>query len=326
MEIFITDMKDDSEYHNAINCENAYWEHPKEDGQKNQPQREMSRRTERVICRLMTQGIYFANAWSKAAQEDIKGNSENDIEIKGLIRCTIVDVYNDILRANACEGHWGTYYAWYTTQIMGNALENQLGRQNCKKGKYKTIELNTWNIRNKMKTWLKQDASMQKKLAKEKLSDGCTGGTVKLELGGKQEEQDKKEDKQKEHELREEVTQILNDMKTDIGEQHGILTESPETETPDPSVDDADDNKDAAIEKEMKQGIERVQEILHELIAEVAAKAAADIAATTPPKVPTGKDRWEKERTRDPLRTVLLNMDAANNNKNAHAGGTAPPR
>ncbi|KJP85751.1 hypothetical protein AK88_04621 [Plasmodium fragile] len=282
LELFIRHMNNDSEYHNAKNCENAYWQHPLEDGTQDQPARQMSRRKERVICRLMTQAIYFANAWSTAVQENV-GHDDHSKDIKGLIRCTIADIYQDILRTYACEGHWGTYYAWYVVDQMWGNMKANWGEQNCKKGKYTTIELKTWNMRSKMKTWLKQNETMKKKIDAEKLNDGCKGRTVNVGRDMTKESEQQIDETTKTA-MRQNVQEIFTDMKTDIGQKHAIFTASPKKDPTDPSVDDADDRENAEIEKRMKQAIAQVKDQLNAVIAKTAAEqaAAAEAAAAKP--------------------------------------------
>ncbi|KJP84994.1 hypothetical protein AK88_05376 [Plasmodium fragile] len=296
MEIFITDMKDDSEYQNAKNCENAYWEHPIEDGQKDRRPREMSRSTERVICRLMTQAIYFANAWTKEVKTDIERNSQNDTEIKGLIRCTIADIYQDILREDTCEGWWGTYYAWYVVDQISGALKHKVREQHCKKGKYKTIELNTWNIRNKMKTWLKQNEQMKKKIEQEHIGEGCTGREVKtreqLKKAGAIEDQEAehKTDDEMKHTVKQHAEKILGEVQTEMEKEQDQLRASTGTAPTDPDVEDADEKKAEDIEQQIQQAIEEVKDELNEIIAQTAAgQAAAANAATTPSKASPAK-------------------------------------
>ncbi|KJP84761.1 hypothetical protein AK88_05607 [Plasmodium fragile] len=286
-------MNDDSEYDNAVNCENAYWEHPIDDGQPNQPQREMSRRTERVICRLMTQAIYFANAWSPEVRQNAQEIEGRDKEIKGIMRCTIANIYQDILRTYACEGWWGTYYAWYTTQIIWDALKDTLGEHHCKRGMYKNIKLGDWPMRQQMKTWLQQNARMQKKLAQEQIHDGCRGGTVKtkgkLQVEGviKDDESETKKDEELKTQMKGDITKILGDVKRKMKQEQEAVTlkASSGAAPPDPYVDDAHEKKDAAIENEMQQAIAHVKEELDAVIAKTAAaQDAAAKAATTPSK------------------------------------------
>ncbi|KJP89616.1 hypothetical protein AK88_00827 [Plasmodium fragile] len=298
LQIFITHMNNDSQYHNAINCENAYWQHPQEHGTKDQLPREMSRSTERVICRLMTQAIYFANAWSKAVQEDITGDSVHNKEIKGLIRCTIVDVYNDILRANACEGWWGTYYAWYVVDHISGGLTAHGGQNDCTRGKYKTIQLNTWPMRNQMKTWLKQNKQMKEKLAQEEISGGCTGRQVKTreQLQKEGEIQDPEAENKKDEELKSQMKthfrKILDTLQIQMKKEEGKLRASRAPAPQYPSVDDADEKNAEDIERKIEKAIEAVQDHLHAVIEQTTGEkaAAATKAATTPSKDTSGKE------------------------------------
>ncbi|KJP85434.1 hypothetical protein AK88_04937 [Plasmodium fragile] len=320
-------MNADSEYHNAKNCENAYWQHPLEHGTKDQPPREMTRRKERVICRLMTQAIYFANAWSDAARKNAEDNEGKDKEIKGIMRCTIVDVYNEILRTYGCEGWWGTYYAWYTTNIMGSALRDTLGEQHCKRGMYKDIKLGHWPMRQQMKTWLQKNAQMQKKLDDEKIHDGCKGGTVKtreqLQKAGvikHQEAQQNRDDAMK-HTVKQHAQEILTAMKTDMQPQQIKLPASNGAAPPDPSVDDAEDPKDAAIENEMKQAVTTVKVALDAQIKKNAhAQAAGANAATTPSKATSSaaKPAATTSATTKPV-------EAASAGRSEEAGAPPPP-
>ncbi|KJP84812.1 hypothetical protein AK88_05556, partial [Plasmodium fragile] len=291
MGLFITHMHADSEYDNAINCENAYWEHPAEHATSGQSPRKMDRSTERVICRLMTQAIYFANAWSQDIRNNAEDNEGKDTEIKGIMRCTIADIYQDILRTYGCEGWWGTYYAWYTTQIMGTVLENQLGENHCKRGMYKEIELGHWPMRNKMKTWLEQDASMQKKLAQEQIGDDCKGAKVKLEVGPREEEQEKTEDNKTKDAVQQHVRQILGNLKHAMKQEEDRLKASRAPAPTYPSGAEAHDQKAAAIEAQMNKAIEHVKDKIKEVIAKNAsaqAAAAAKAAAATPASTGVG--------------------------------------
>ncbi|KJP84736.1 hypothetical protein AK88_05631 [Plasmodium fragile] len=287
-------MNDDTEYDNAMNCANAYWQHPAEDGNTDQLPRQMTRRTERVICRLMTQAIYFANAWSSEVKDNIREDSVHNREIKGLIRCTIVDVYKDILTEAGCEGHWGTYYAWYVVDQMWEAMKDTWRDQHCNNGKYKTIELKTWNTRNKMKEWLKQDARVKKKLEQEQISDGCTGRKVQTreQLQKEGEIKDNADENKKDEELK-------TRMKADIMKHLGVVQQELEHEeeklrasgAPAPTYDSvgAEDTKDAEIAKHMKGKIADVQEKLKPVIAKnAAAQEAAAKAANTPSKASPG--------------------------------------
>ncbi|KJP85014.1 hypothetical protein AK88_05356 [Plasmodium fragile] len=283
-------MHDDRQYDNAMNCANAYWEHPIDDGQPNQPQREMSRRTERVICRLMTQAIYFANAWSEAVRDNAKDNNGQDEDIKGIMRCTIVDVYKDILWIYGCEGRWGTYYAWYVVDQISAGLTAHGGDQHCRKGKYKDIDLRLWPMRNQMKTWLQQNARMQEKLEQEQISAGCTGGTVHLEVPRKQEERDDKNDRPTKHEVKHKVTTILETLQIHMKNEETQLSGSTDPAPTYPSGAQAHDTKDAAIENEMQQAIAHVKEELDAVIVHPASakpggnsKPAAAHPATTKP-------------------------------------------
>ncbi|KJP84946.1 hypothetical protein AK88_05424 [Plasmodium fragile] len=293
LQIFIQHMNDDSEYDNAINCGNAYWEHPTEDGTSGQSPRRMDRSKERVICRLMTQAIYFANAWSSAVKANIEGNSKNDREIKGLIWCTIVDIYQEILWIYGCEGHWGTYYAWYTTQIIWDELKTQLGENNCKRGKYKDIKLGYWPMRNQMKRWLQENKQMQDKLEKEQISDGCKGAQVKLEVGTGKEEQQKDKDNHTKHEIRQDVKDILGDVKKEMEKEEDQLRGSTDPAPQYPAVEEAEKEKDAEIEQHMKGKIADVEEKLKPVIAKNAAAQAA--AAKT-----AGKTRSEASQATKP--------------------------
>ncbi|KJP85120.1 hypothetical protein AK88_05245 [Plasmodium fragile] len=283
-------MNDDSQYDNATNCGNAYWEHPTEHGQPDQRPRAMNRSKERVICRLMTQAIYFANAWSEAARKNAEETGGRDKEIKGIMRCTIADIYQDILRTYACEGWWGTYYAWYVVGEISASIKRNWGEQDCKKGKYKTIELNTWPMRNQMKTWLQENHQVQEQLAQEQIGDDCKGAQVKLEVGPREQEQQKDKDNQTKDEVKKKVTGILNALEKQMRQEEEKLRASHAKAPTYPSGEQADDKHDAAIEKEMEQAIDKVHGKLDAVIAKTAAEqaAAAKAAATTPPKESAG--------------------------------------
>ncbi|KJP84846.1 hypothetical protein AK88_05525 [Plasmodium fragile] len=272
MRLFINQLNDPNAEEHAANCSNAYWQHPKEDGHTDQQPREMTRRTERVICRLMTQGIYFANAWSSAVKANIEGNSKNDKEIKGLIRCTIVDIYQDILREDTCEGHWGTYYAWYVVEQISGGLTANGGENDCTRGKYKTIQLNTWPMRNKMKTWLKQNKQMKEKLAQEEISGGCTGRQVKtrkqLQEEGviKENEAEKKEDEKLKSQMKTHFRKILDTLQIQMKEEEGKLRASRAQARPDPSVVDDEEKEGDDIEEHIKNAVANAREKLGQVI------------------------------------------------------------
>ncbi|KJP87303.1 hypothetical protein AK88_02983 [Plasmodium fragile] len=324
LELFIRHMNDDSQYDNAINCGNAYWQHPIEDGQKDRRPREMTRRQERVICRLMTQAIYFANAWSEAVRENAKENKGQDEEIKGLMRCTIVDVYKDILWIYGCEGWWGTYYAWYTTQIMRSALESRLGKQNCNKGKYKDIELHTWDMRNKMKTWLKENKQMQEQLAQEQIGDDCKGAQVKLEVGPREQEQQKDKDNQTKDEVKQKVTKILQEVEEEMKNEEKQLRGSTARAPKYPAVDDEDEKKDEEIEGVMNQAIGHVKVALDAQIkknadAQAAVASGAENRPSTAPTAP-------KKGTKQEVSTTGNTKDNKEQNKadQKNKGETSP--
>ncbi|KJP85077.1 hypothetical protein AK88_05299 [Plasmodium fragile] len=318
MRLFIKHMDGDSEYHNAKNCENAYWEHPTEHGKTHQPQRKMDRRTERVICRLMKQGIYFANAWTQEVKTNIEDNSENDKEIKGLMRCTIAHIYQDILRTYACEGWWGTYYAWWVVDQISGALKDTLGENHCKRGMYKEIELGHWPMRNQMKKWLKQNAQMQEKLAQEQIGDDCKGAQVKLEVGKTQEEKDKNKDKQTKDEVKQQVTKILQEVEEEMKNEEKQLRGSTAKAPKYPSVGEEDEKKDAEIEEHIKHAVEHAGDALQKVIVIPASgaratgttqqtpeteKTSTDNTANTPsaPSVPPGpKGRSEDSKAGQP--------------------------
>ncbi|KJP84751.1 hypothetical protein AK88_05617 [Plasmodium fragile] len=289
-------MNNDSEYHNATNCQNAYWEHPAEDGKTHQQPREMTRRTERVICRLMTQAIYFANAWSPEVRENAQEIDGRDKEIKGIMRCTIVDVYNDILRTYGCEGWWGTYYAWYTTGIIWHELGATLGENHCKRGMYQEIELGHWPMRQQMNTWLQQNPRMQKKLHDEKISHGCTGRKVKtrkqLQEEGVEQDQaaEQKRDDAMKHTVKQHADNILGEVQKDMEKEEKQLRASTDPAPTYPSGAEAHDQKAAAIENAMEQAIAHVKEELKKVIAETAdaRPAAAKAAAATPASTAVG--------------------------------------
>ncbi|KJP85051.1 hypothetical protein AK88_05321 [Plasmodium fragile] len=320
MRLFIKHMDGDSEYHNAKNCENAYWEHPTEHGKTHQPQRKMDRRTERVICRLMKQGIYFANAWTQEVKTNIEDNSENDKEIKGLMRCTIAHIYQDILRTYACEGWWGTYYAWWVVDQISGALKDTLGENHCKRGMYKEIELGHWPMRNQMKKWLKQNAQMQEKLAQEQIGDDCKGAQVKLEVGKTQEEKDKNKDKQTKDEVKQQVTKILQEVEEEMKNEEKQLRGSTAKAPKYPSVGEEDEKKDAEIEEHIKHAVEHAGDALQKVIVIPASGARATGTTQQTP----GKDRWEKAPIR--LHTNITNttrmahMDAATTKPRARGG------
>ncbi|KJP84809.1 hypothetical protein AK88_05561 [Plasmodium fragile] len=282
--LFITDMNNDSEYHNAKNCENAYWQHPEEHGTPGQSPRRMDRSKERVICRLMTQAIYFANAWSKEARNNASHDDQNK-EIKGIMRCTIADIYQDILTEAGCEGHWGTYYAWYVVDQISGGLTATRGAQDCERGKYKTIDLKTWPMRSKMKTWLKDNEQMKQKLAQEKIQDGCGGGTVKtkgqLQQEGeiKDDESEHKNDEELKKRMKAAITPILGKLKHAMKQEEITLKASTGPAPTYDSVDDADEQKGDEIDHEMKQAIEDAGEDLKKVIV-IPASATPATAAT----------------------------------------------
>ncbi|KJP84992.1 hypothetical protein AK88_05374 [Plasmodium fragile] len=297
MQIFITDMNDPNAEEHAANCGNAYWEHPLEHGMTDQPQRKMDRSKERVICRLMTQAIYFANAWTDAARTNAEENEGKDKEIKGIMRCTIADIYQDILREDSCEGHWGTYYAWWVVDHMWPSMSDMWGQQHCKRGMYKQIDLKTWNTRNKMKDWLKQNEQMKKKLEHEQISGECKGAQVKLAVGKTQEEKDKKEDKQTKDEVTKKVTGILKELQQEMKQEEQRLRPSGASAPTYPSGAEADDKRHEEIEGVMNQAIEQVKAQLNAVIVHPASakpaptKPAPAQPATTKPADAAGGDQ-----------------------------------
>ncbi|KJP84776.1 hypothetical protein AK88_05592 [Plasmodium fragile] len=287
LEIFITDMKDDSQYDNAIPCENAYWEHPAEDGKTDQRPREMTRRKERVICRLMTQAIYFANAWTDAARKNASHDDQNK-EIKGIMRCTIADIYKDILTEHGCEGHWGTYYAWWVVDQISQAMKAPGREQHCKRGMYNTIHLGDWPMRQQMKTWLKQNEQMKERLEQERISDGCQGRT--LNIGSDMtKESEQKTDETTKTAMRQEAQAILNEMKKEMNEEEQRLR-APGAPAPTyDSVGEEHEQRGDQIDAQIQHAIEEVKDKIKELIEKTARDkaAAAKAAAVTKPATTT---------------------------------------
>ncbi|KJP86071.1 hypothetical protein AK88_04262 [Plasmodium fragile] len=284
MRLFINQLNDPNAEEHAANCSNAYWQHPLEHGQPGQSPRRMDRSKERVICRLMTQAIYFANGWTEEVKKNI-GHDTHSHDIKGLMRCTIADIYKDILTEHGCEGHWGTYYAWYVVDHISEAMKETWGDQHCKKGKYKEIELKTWDMRNKMKTWLKENKQMQEQLAQEQIGDDCKGAKVKLQVGPREEEQEKREDNKTKHEVKQQVRQILGTLQIQMKAEEGKLRGSTARAPKYPSVDAEDDPQDAEIEKHIKEAVQKVEAELNEVIAKTGvARPAATTRSTASPE------------------------------------------
>ncbi|KJP84700.1 hypothetical protein AK88_05668 [Plasmodium fragile] len=173
LEQFMKALMDENLDEYATYCNNAFWEHPSDDGDKHQPQREMKEIGQRARCRLMTGALYFLNGWVLP----LPGSErifQHDPALKKYIACAIVNVFTYILDESTCGTKWGTYYAWYTMKNNMEGLDgNEVEAGTCQKGVFEDIKRGQWSMSTKIDVWLKKEKKTLEQIGAGDITDRC---------------------------------------------------------------------------------------------------------------------------------------------------------
>ncbi|KJP84845.1 hypothetical protein AK88_05524 [Plasmodium fragile] len=166
------------------NCMNAYYKHPADpDGRE----RLVTRAADRIMCRLMVGALYFMNdnRWRLWGGNMVVSN---DDELTEYVRCATVNMYMEILKESSCGGDWGLYYAWYTMKEMEDGIGSGLiTKGKCGHAVFQNIKASEWDMGNKIKQWLRQNARMNGKIARSGLKSKCSRAIAdidKVKKGG----------------------------------------------------------------------------------------------------------------------------------------------
>ncbi|KJP84740.1 hypothetical protein AK88_05630 [Plasmodium fragile] len=155
----------------GLNCMNAYYKHPKD---PHGHPRKVQRAGDRIMCKLMVGALYFMNdnRWRLWGGNMVVSNHD---ELTEYVRCATVNMYMEILKESSCGGDWGLYYAWYTMKEMEEGLGGGLiTKGKCGHAVFENIKASEWDMRHKIKQWLRQNARMNGKIARSGLKSKCS--------------------------------------------------------------------------------------------------------------------------------------------------------
>ncbi|KJP87052.1 hypothetical protein AK88_03338 [Plasmodium fragile] len=109
-------------------------------------------------CRLMVAALYFVTGWSNHMTHD-KDPSENDKDMKAIMRCMVANVFAYILAAIKCGFQWpGVDRAWtIMKELVGSSGDpsNPISRGTCTLDVYKDTNIGTGDLQGAIQNWLK---------------------------------------------------------------------------------------------------------------------------------------------------------------------------
>ncbi|KJP84727.1 hypothetical protein AK88_05640 [Plasmodium fragile] len=132
---------------------------------------------------MMVGALYFMNekSWHKSGPG--MGVS-NDDELKEYVRCAIVNMYMEILRASSCGADWGLYYAWYTMKEMEDGIgPGLITNGKCGQRMFQNIQTKEFDMAEKIKKWLKKNKGVTEKIGGNKIKSICTQSLAELGAG-----------------------------------------------------------------------------------------------------------------------------------------------
>ncbi|KJP88225.1 hypothetical protein AK88_02172 [Plasmodium fragile] len=154
----------------GANCDNAYYKYPQHpDGRA----RKVTRTGDRIMCKLMSGALFFI--YKRHMVTGATGtDNNNDERFKEYVRCAILNMFMQFLKASSCKGDWGLWYAWYTMQKeMDESMGGVMKRVNCANEVYQNIQAGGWSMEHKIATWLSRNNKLKDRLGKAGVSNIC---------------------------------------------------------------------------------------------------------------------------------------------------------
>ncbi|KJP85646.1 hypothetical protein AK88_04718 [Plasmodium fragile] len=110
-------------------------------------------------CRLMVGALHFVTGWQSPQPPDTH-ESQNDKDMKAIMRCMVANVFAYILAGIKCGGEWlGPDWAWETMKQFAQAIHqssNPISDGTCTKDIYKGIKIGKGNLKAAVRKWFKQ--------------------------------------------------------------------------------------------------------------------------------------------------------------------------
>ncbi|KJP88405.1 hypothetical protein AK88_01857 [Plasmodium fragile] len=166
-------MKDMEPLMDALgsNCNNAGWQHWLTDAKYAHVGQNEG---DRIACKFMTIALYFLKGWSQTGKIPYD-EKENDMKLKGYMRCAVVHMFTDILFESVCRSKWGTFYAWYSVDGMmkDGGITRSAGTQKCAMDRLMDITRGNWSMSEEIKERLRNNDRLKSMIAGERMKAAC---------------------------------------------------------------------------------------------------------------------------------------------------------
>ncbi|KJP84750.1 hypothetical protein AK88_05616, partial [Plasmodium fragile] len=145
----------------ATSCGDTGWERR---GQKHKGQLYTGHTVaDKMKCSLMVGALYFVTAWGTPMNHD-NATSENDKDMKAIMRCMLANVFAYILAEIKCRDEWPAIdQAWRILKNMGGTggFENSISDGTCTLDAYKNTKVGTADLEGAVKDWLKHSPNIR---------------------------------------------------------------------------------------------------------------------------------------------------------------------
>ncbi|KJP85429.1 hypothetical protein AK88_04932 [Plasmodium fragile] len=126
-------------------------------------------------CRLMVGALFFIAPW-RSTQPPDTDESQNDKEMKAIMRCTVANVFAYILAAIPCGFQWlGPDQAWYIMKEMGGTggVETSISDGTCRLDEYTDTKVGTRDLQSAIEKWLQQSTPIRNRMQAIKNNPKC---------------------------------------------------------------------------------------------------------------------------------------------------------
>ncbi|KJP86480.1 hypothetical protein AK88_03856 [Plasmodium fragile] len=117
-------------------------------------------------CSLMLGALYFVTGWTPNKAPDTD-DSQNDTEMKAIMRCIVANVFAYILAEIKCRDEWPAVdRAWYIMKGMGGqgGVETSISAGTCALDAYKDTQVGTGDLQGAVKKWLQKSTTIRNRM------------------------------------------------------------------------------------------------------------------------------------------------------------------
>ncbi|KJP85615.1 hypothetical protein AK88_04728 [Plasmodium fragile] len=117
-------------------------------------------------CRLMVGALHFVAGWTPNQAPDTD-DSENDRDMKAIMRCMVANVFAYILAEIPCGLQWpGIDQAWRIMKNMGGTggFENSISSGTCTLDEYRGTKVGTADLQGAVQKWLETNTTINDRI------------------------------------------------------------------------------------------------------------------------------------------------------------------